>query len=418
MPPLSERLKNTWNAFMGRDPTQSEAYLEPAKIVEQGSYSQPYRVRLTNGNAKNIVSMIYNKIAVDVSQVTFNHVFVDENGDYESTIDDSLNRVLTKSANLDQTAKQLIRDIIISVCDEGCIAVVPVETSSNPYRTDSYKIKSVRVGKILEWFPQHVVVRLYDDRIGLKKDILVKKRLAAIIENPFYYIMNEPNSVAQRLTRVLNDVDRSNSMSANDKMNLIIQLPYLVKTKAKQELAKERLNDVENQLTKSKFGIAYIDGTERVVQLNRPLENNLWTQAIDLTSQLYNQLGLSASIFDGTADAQTLTNYYDRTINPFCSAIADEIERKWLSETAIAQRQAIFYHKDPFELVPMTQMAELADKFTRNEIMTSNEIRSKIGMKPSEDPKANELRNSNISRPEEEENQTPQTNGAEEFQNG
>lgn len=394
---LGERVKDGWNAFMGRDPTK--------QVHRYGSSLRPDRIRLSRTNARSIVNSIYNRIAIDVSAINVNHVRLDENGNYKETIDDELNHVLTREANIDQTGRALFQDIVMSMFDEGCVAVIPIDTDIDPENTESYKINSLRTGRILEWYPSEVKVEAYDERVGRKKEVILPKRLVAIVENPFYSIMNEPNSTLQRLIRVLSQLDRTNDEASAGKMDLIVQLPYTVRSKARQIQAESRRKDLEAQLTGSQYGIGYIDGTERVIQLNRSIENNLWAQAKDLTLELYNQLGLTQSIFDGTADEKTLLNYHDRTVTPTITAIVEEMERKWLSKTAITQRQAIRYFRDPFKLIPVSQLAEMSDKLTRNEIMTSNEVRAVIGLKPSNDPKADELRNSNLNHPEEEKNQ-------------
>jgi hypothetical protein len=399
MSKLTERFRNGWNAFMGRDPTfnyHGSGY---------GGYYRPDRARLSRNNARTIVNSIYNRIAVDVASMKIEHVRLDENGNYKETIKSDLNNALTKEANIDQTGKELIQDIVMSMFDEGCVAVVPVDTDIDPYQTDSYKIYSLRVGKIIEWYPQHVKVELYDERIGKKREIVVEKSIAAIIENPFYSIMNEPNSTLQRLIRVLNQLDRTNEQCSAGKMDLIIQLPYSIKSSARQAQAEERRKSLEAQLTGSQYGIGYIDSTEHITQLNRSVENNLWSQAKDLTFELYNQLGLTQSIFDGTADENTQLNYQNRTIAVILTAIVENMERKWISKTARTQGQAIRFFSDPFKLIPVNQLAEMSDKLTRNEIMTSNEVRSVIGLKPSDDPKADELRNSNLNHPDEGEDE-------------
>lgn len=396
MPLFGDRFKNAWDAFMGRDPT-----VIPTFSYYSGS-SRIDRKRLNRNSLKTILSSVYNQIAVDCASIRLNHVRLDENGRYKETIKDGLNRVLTKEANIDQTGRDLVQDIVMSLLDEGSVAVVPVSTSENPNKTDSYDVYELRTGKITEWFPDRVQVEVYNERVGKKESIILSKRYVAIIENPFYAIMNEPNSTAQRLLRVLNQLDRMNEEHSSGKLDLIIQLPYVVKSESRRRQAESRRKDIETQLTDSAYGIAYTDGTERIVQLNRSLENNLWEQAKELQEQLYNQLGLTKSIFDGTADEKTLLNYNNRTIEPILSSITEEMERKWISRTAQTQGQAIRFFSDPFKLVPVEQLAEIADKFTRNEIMTSNEIRSVIGMKPSDDPKADELRNSNLNHPDEE----------------
>lgn len=397
MPTLGERLKNTWNAFLGRDPTPNTTY-------GYGSSFRPDRQRLTRGNARSIVNTIYNQIAIDCATVNIRHVRLDDEGRYSETIADSLNRCLSASANIDQTGRALIQDVVMSMLDEGCVAIVPVETEFNPFRTESYKILQLRTGRIVEWFPQSIRVEVYNEQIGQKQMVTLPKEMVAIVENPFYSIMNETNSTLQRLIRILNQVDRTNDENSSGKLDLIVQLPYQIKTDAKRKYAEERRKDITAQLTGSQYGIAYIDSTEHVIQLNRGIENNLWTQAKDLLEQLYNQLGFSKAIFDGTADEKTMLNYNNRTIEPIVSAITEEMERKWLSKTALSQGQAIRFFKDPFKLVPVAQLAEIADKFTRNEIMSSNEFRSIIGLKPSDDPNADKLRNSNLNHPDEKEN--------------
>lgn len=397
MPLMRERFKNAWSAFTGRDPT-------PTFDLQMGYATsfKPDRVQLSRSNLKSVVSSVYNQIAVDCAAIKIQHVRVDENDKYLETIDDSLNRIFRRQANIDQTGRELIQDIVISLLDEGCVAVVPTLVDINPSKTDSYKIYEMRVGKILQWRPYEVLVELYNDLTGERKQRWCEKRTTAIIENPFYEKMNEPNSTAKRLIRVLNQLDRTNEENSAGKLDLIVQLPYLVKSDARLKQAEKRRKDIEAQLTGSQYGIAYIDGTEKIIQLNRGIENNLWTQATELKADLYNELGFSDAIFDGTADEQTMLNYNNRTIEPIMSAITENMERKWISETAYSQRQGIRFFKDPFKLVPVSQIAEIADKFTRNEIMTSNEIRSVVGMRPVDDPKANELRNANLNHPDEE----------------
>lgn len=397
MPLVRERFKNAYHAFMGRDPTPILDYQ-----MGYATSFRPDRVQLSRTNIKSVVSSVYNQIAVDCSSITIQHVRLDENDRYLETIKDSLNDALTKEANIDQTGKALVEDIVISLLDEGCVAVVPTVIDVDPRNTDSYKIFELRVGKILQWRPYHVFVEIYNDLTGQRVQRWFEKRTTAIIENPFYSIMNEPNSTAKRLTKVLNQLDRTNEENSGGKIDLIVQLPYLIRGEPRQKQAEKRRKDIEAQLTGSQYGIAYIDGTEKIIQLNRGVENNLWTQAKELQADLYNQLGFSASIFDGTADEKTMLNYNNRTIEPLMSAIVENMERKWISKTAQTQRQAIRFYKDPFKLVPVGQIAEIADKFTRNEIMTPNEIRSVVGMKPASDPKADELRNANLNHPDEE----------------
>lgn len=397
MAPVIERFKNAFHVLRGREPTPTWSF-----DMGYATNFRPDRVQFSRSNLKSVVSSVYNQIAVDCASIAIQHVRLDENKRYKETIEDELNRALSKEANIDQTGKELIEDVVISLLDEGCVAVVPTVFDIDPKNTDAYKIYELRVGKIMEWRPYHVLIEIYDDLTGQKRQKWFEKRTTAIIENPFYSIMNEPNSTAKRLIRVLNQLDRTNEENSGGKIDLIVQLPYLVKGDARKKQAEQRRKDIEAQLTGSQYGIAYIDGTEKVIQLNRGVENNLWTQAKELQADLYNQLGFSASIFDGTADEQTMLNYNNRTIEPIMSAIVENMERKWLSKTAQTQDQAIRFFKDPFKLVPVGQIAEIADKFTRNEIMTSNEIRSVIGMKPVDDPKADELRNANLNHPDEE----------------
>lgn len=394
MPTFAERIKNSWNAFMGRDPAVKNYYYG-------GFSSRPDRVKLSRGNDKSIVASIYNQIAIDVSQINFRHVRVDEEDYYVEDIDDSLNRIFKINANLDQTGRQFIHDLVLSMIDEGSVAIVPIDTNVDPLTHDAFDIYSCRVGKIVGWFPQHIRVEVYNENNGKKEELLLPKRIVPIIENPFYMVMNEPNSTLQRLIRVLNQIDRLNEQNAAGKMDLIIQVPYSIKGQARKNMAEERRRDIEGQLTGSQYGIAYIDGTERVIQLNRAVENNLWNQAKDLMEELFNQLGMAKTIFDGTADEKTMLNYYNRTIDPICARIVEAIIYKWFTKTAISQGQSLKYFRDPFKLVPVEQLAEITDKFTRNEVLTKNEIRSIIGKKPSDDPKADMLRNSNINHPED-----------------
>ena len=388
-----DRLRHGWNAFMNRDPTY-------AQDLGPSYYYRPDRPRFTRGNERSIVTSVYNRIALDASAITIQHVRLDENGRFLSTIDSDLNKCLTLDANIDQTGRAFLQDAVMSMLDEGCVALVPVETDVDPNDTDSYKIFSIRTGKIVEWRPQHVKVRVYDERTGRKEDITLSKSSVAIVENPLYAVINEPNSTMQRLIRKLSLLDVTDEQTASGKLDLIIQLPYIIKTEARRQQAEQRRKDIEMQLAGSKYGIAYTDGTEHITQLNRSVENNLMKQVEYLTSMLYSQLGITQTILDGTADEKTMLNYYTRTIEPIVSAIVDEMKRKFLTKTARTQRQSIEFFRDPFKLVPVNDIAEIADKFTRNEIMTSNEIRQIVGMKPSDDPKADELINSNISQPE------------------
>ena len=393
---FGSRLKHAWNAFTGTDYTTYQD-------VGPGYSSRPDRIRLTRGNERSIITSVYNRIALDVAALNVQHIRLDENGRFLSVIQDGLNTCLTVEANIDQTARAFIQDIVVSMLDEGCVAIVPVDTTYDPSVTGSYDIQTMRVGKILDWYPQHVRVRLYNERTGTKENILVPKSTVAIIENPLYAVVNDPNSTMQRLIRKLNLLDVIDEQSGSGKLDLIIQLPYVIKTEARRQQAENRRKDIEAQLSGTKYGIAYADGTERITQLNRSVNNNLMSQIEYLTSMLYSQLGITQSILDGTADEKTMLNYNNRTIEPIISAIVDEMKRKFLTKTARSQSQSISFFRDPFKLVPVNDIAEIADKFTRNEIMTSNEIRQVIGMKPSDDPRADELRNKNLSAPSESE---------------
>lgn len=394
--PFGSRLKHAWNAFTGTDYTTYQD-------VGPGYSSRPDRIRLTRGNERSIITSVYNRIALDVAALNVQHIRLDKNGRFLSVIQDGLNTCLTVEANIDQTARAFIQDIVVSMLDEGCVAIVPVDTTYDPSVTGSYDIQTMRVGKILDWYPQHVRVRLYNERTGTKENILVPKSTVAIVENPLYAVVNEPNSTMQRLIRKLNLLDVIDEQSGSGKLDLIIQLPYVIKTEARRQQAENRRKDIEAQLSGTKYGIAYADGTERITQLNRSVNNNLMSQIEYLTSMLYSQLGITQSILDGTADEKTMLNYNNRTIEPIISAIVDEMKRKFLTKTARSQSQSISFFRDPFKLVPVNDIAEIADKFTRNEIMTSNEIRQVIGMKPSDDPRADELRNKNLSAPSESE---------------
>jgi len=393
---FGSRLKHAWNAFTGTDYTTYQD-------VGPGYSSRPDRIRLTRGNERSIITSVYNRIALDVAALNVQHIRLDENGRFLSVIQDGLNTCLTVEANIDQTARAFIQDIVVSMLDEGCVAIVPVDTTYDPSVTGSYDIQTMRVGKILDWYPQHVRVRLYNERTGAKENILVQKSTVAIVENPLYAVVNEPNSTMQRLIRKLNLLDVIDEQSGSGKLDLIIQLPYVIKTEARRQQAENRRKDIEAQLSGTKYGIAYADGTERITQLNRSVNNNLMSQIEYLTSMLYSQLGITQSILDGTADEKTMLNYNNRTIEPIISAIVDEMKRKFLTKTARSQSQSISFFRNPFKLVPVNDIAEIADKFTRNEIMTSNEIRQVIGMKPSDDPRADELRNKNLSAPSESE---------------
>ncbi len=403
MPSVLERFKKSWNAFTGRDPTEQQ-YIQVSESFGTGYGVRPDRMRFTRTNATTLIAAVYNRIAMDVASIEFKHVRVDEDRTYKGDIDSYLNDCLSFSANIDQTGRALIQDIVQSMFDEGSVAVVPVDADLNSTRTrvNEAKIYSLRVGKILTWYPQAVKVKLYNELTGRKEDIIVPKTLCAIIENPLYSIMNEPNSTLQRLLRTINQLNSYNDQNTSDKLNMIIQLPYIVKSEIKRNEAKRRMQDLEEQLANSKYGVAYADGTEKIIQLNRSLENNLWQQVKDLTAELYNQLGMTENVFNGTANEQEMINYNNRTIEPLCAAITLEMARKFITPTARTQGQDIRYFRDPFKLVPVNQIADMADKFTRNEIMSSNEFRTKIGLKPSDDPKADELRNSNLNQSNEE----------------
>lgn len=390
---VGSRLKHAWNAFMNRDPTRYYG------DIGMGYSYRPDRVRFSRGNERSIVTSVYNRIAIDAAAINIQHVRLDENNRFLETIKSGLNNCLTVEANVDQSGRGFIQDIVMSMLDEGCVAVLPIDTDDDPDVTGSYKIETMRTGKILDWYPEHVCVRVYNDRTGQKEDIVVPKSTVAIIENPLYAVINEPNSTMQRLIRKLNLLDVIDEQSGSGKLDLIIQLPYVIKTEARRKQAENRRKDIEMQLAGSKYGIAYTDGTERITQLNRAVDNNLMSQIEYLTNMLYSQLGITQSILDGTADEKTMLNYYNRTIEPIVSAIVDEMKRKFLTKTARSQFQSICSFRDPFKLVPVSEIAEIADKMTRNEIMTSNEIRQVIGMKPSNDPKADELRNKNLSAP-------------------
>lgn len=407
---MGSRFKRAWNTFFNRDPTHSYNDTGP------GYFYRPDRTRFSRGNERSIVTSVYNRISLDGAAISIQHVRLDKNERYISNVSSKLNNCLTLEANLDQTARAFRQDVIMSMLDEGCVAIVPVETIDNPEEIGGYDILSMRVGKILEWYPQHVKVRVYNEWTGEKQDITVPKSTVAIVENPLYAVINEPNSTMQRLIRKLNLLDVVDEQSSSGKLDLIIQLPYVIKTEARRQQAENRRKDIENQLSGSKYGIAYTDGTERITQLNRSVENNLMKQIEFLTSMLYSQLGITQSVMDGTADEKTMLNYNNRTIEPIVSAIVDEMKRKFLTKTARSQSQSIMFFTDPFRLVPVDNIAEIADKFTRNEIMTSNEFRQIIGMKPSDDPRADELRNKNLSEPGGE--KTEQIKSREENQNG
>lgn len=399
MPTAFERFKNAWNAFRDNDyekhsSTQYDAFMYS---------SRPDRPRFTRGNEQSIVNSIYNRIAMDVSAITINHVRLDDNNRYVSTIDSGLNNCLTLAANIDQTGRALIQDAVMSMFDEGVVAIVPVDTTSDPINQNSYDIVSMRTGRIVGWQPDAVRIDVYNDRIGRRQTITLPKKSVAIIENPLYSVMNEPNSTLKRLIRKLNLLDVVDEQSGSGKLDMIIQLPYAIKGEARRAQAEQHISDIEKQLNGSKYGIAYADATERITQLNRPLTNNLLEQVKYLTDMLYSQLGINEAVLAGTADEQSLLNYNNRTIEPIISAITDELKRKFLTKTAITQKQSVMFFRDPFKLVPIGHIADIADKFTRNEILTSNEMRQIVGYKPVlDDPNADKLRNSNISQPKSE----------------
>lgn len=385
------RIKKAWNAFLNRDTYQ-------ISNTSNGSYYRPDRPRLTRGNERSIITSIINKIALDVALTDILHCNLDESGRYKETRDSSLNTCLSLEANIDQTGRNFIQDVVMTMFDEGCVAIVPVDTAEDPTKKDSFEVLTVRTGKVMEWYPDSVKVDVYNDRNGRREQITMPKRKVAIIENPLYAVMNEPNSTLQRLIRKLTLLDIIDEASGSGKLDLIIQLPYTVKSPTRRDQAEQRRKDIEDQLRGTKYGIAYTDGTEKITQLNRPVENNLMKQIEYLTSMLYSQLGISQAVLDGTADDSVMNNYYARSLEPILNSIVDEINRKFLTKTARSQKQKVLYNRDPFKLIPVSKIAEIADKFTRNEILSSNEIRQIVGRRPSNDPKADELRNSNISQ--------------------
>lgn len=408
---LMDRLKHAWNIFKNKDPTQGNWNIGP-------SYGyRPDRMRYTRGNERSIVTAVYNRIAMDVAAVNLKHIRLDENDRYKETIDSGLNNCLSIEANLDQTGRAFIQDLVASMLDEGCVAAVPTDADDEPEDSGNFKVYTLRTGKILEWYPRHVKVEVYNEQEGQRQQIIIPKSTVPLIENPMYSVMNEPNSIYQRLVRKLTLLDVVDEQTSSGKLDLVIQLPYIIKTEARRVQAEKRRRDIEKQLSEGKYGIAYTDGTERITQLNRPVENNLMKQIEYLTSMFFSQLGITQSILDGTADEKTMLNYYNRTIEPILSAIADEMKRKFLTPTARSQKQTIAYFRDPFKLVPVNDIAEIADKFTRNEIMTSNEIRQVIGMKPSSDPNADVLRNKNLSDSSNARQLIPTNAGADETNN-
>ena len=393
---LFTRLQHGWNAFIGRDPTRertSQLYTSYG-----GGSRRPDKTTFTRSTERSVVNAVYNRIANDVAQVQIQHAKMDQNGMYVTTVDSKLNKCLTLEANIDQTGRSFILDLVLTMFDEGVAVAIPVDTSENPDKTTSYDIYSMRVGRVTQWYNESVRVKVYDERDGRYKEIKCPKHTVAIIENPFYTVMNEPNSTAKRLVRKLNLIDMMDEQNSSGKLDLIIQLPYVVKSEARRAQAEARRKDIEKQLTSSQYGIAYTDGTEQIVQLNRPVENRLATQVKDLKDDLYAQLGITQAILDGSASEQQILNYYTRTVEPILSAIADEFKRKFLSKTAITQGQSIWFFRNPFKLVPVDKVADIADKFTRNEILSSNEVRAIVGYKPVNDPAANELRNKNLNQ--------------------
>lgn len=406
---FTDRLYHAWNAFKNRD---NYPYQYDHTYGVSSSY-RPDRVRPTRGNERTITTAVYNRIALDAASIDLFHARLDEDGRYEEEIDSGLNECLKLRSNIDQTAKAFLQDVVMSMMDEGVVAIVPVDTTTDITKTGSFDINSMRTGKILEWHPAHVKVRLYNDRTGNHEELLLPKKSIAIIENPLYAVINEPNSTMQRLIKKLNLLDVIDEQSGSGKLDLIIQLPYVIKSEARKQQAENRRKDIEMQLAGSKYGIAYTDGTEKITQLNRPVENNLMKQIEYLTNMLYSQLGITQTILDGTADEKTMLNYYNRTIEPIISAIVDEMRYKFLTKTARTQKQTIVYFRNPFKLVPINDLAEISDKFTRNEIATSNEIRQIIGWKPSDDPGADELRNKNLNKSNEEITPPPKPTGDE-----
>ena len=409
---IRDRLQHAWNAFVYNDNT----YVDPQNLGGLSTY-KPDRVHFSRGVERSIVTSVYNRLALDVSSIAIKHVRLDENGRFKEEVDSGLQNCLNVEANIDQTGRAFLQDVVMSMLDEGCVAIVPVDTTIDPAKSGSYEINTMRTGKILEWYPAHVRVRVYNDKKGIHEEIVLPKSAVAIIENPLYAVINEPNSTMQRLIRKLNLLDVVDEQTSSGKLDLIIQLPYVIKTDARRKQAEERRKDIEMQLSGSKYGIAYTDGTERITQLNRPAENNLMKQVEYLTSMLYSQLGLTQSIMDGSADDKTMLNYYNRTVEPILAAITDEIKRKFLTKTARSQKQTIMYFRDPFKLTPVLDLAEIADKFTRNEIMTSNEIRQIVGMKPADDPSADELRNKNLNQSNEAIDDKKALQSPEEIQN-
>lgn len=398
-------LRHSWDVFRNREPTYYN--------IGSSSTYRPDRIRTFIRNEQSIVTSIYTRIALDVASINIRHCRVDENGRFKEYISSGLDNCLNLEANIDQTGRAFKQDIVESMFDEGVVAIVPVDTTMNPTKTGSYDIQTMRTGKILEWYPEHVKVQLYNQKTGYREELILSKRIVGIIENPMYSIINEPNSTMQRLIRKLTLLDRVDETTSSGKLDMIIQLPYVIKSESRRKEAEKRKKDIEEQL-KGPYGIAYVDGTEKIIQLNRPVENNLMKQVEYLRNELYSQLGITPEVLNGTADEQTMLNYNSRTIEPIVSAITDEMTRKFLTKTARSQSQTIMFFRDPFRLVPVNNIAEIADKLTRNEILTSNEIRGVIGFKPSDDPKADKLINSNLNQPDEKQTNQSTENKSEE----
>jgi len=409
---ILDRLQHAWNAFIGNNDFRGSNHVD----LGYSSTYRPDRMYFTKGNEKSIVTSVYNRIALDCSSVNIKHIRMDKDDRYIEIIKSGLNNCLSLEANKDQNSRAFLQDVVMSLFDEGCVAIVPVDTNTNPIAS-SFDILTMRTGRIIAWYPDHVRVEVYNDRKGIKEEIVCAKKQVAIIENPLYAIMNERNSILQRLIRKLNILDAIDEQSGAGKLDLIIQLPYVIKTEARREQANLRRRDIETQLSGSKYGIAYTDGTEKITQLNRSLENNLLKQIEYLTSMLYSQLGITTSVLDGTADEKTMLNYLNRTVEPIIASIVLEMQRKFLTKTAMSQKQALRYFTDPFKLIPLSNLAEIADKFTRNEIMSSNEFRQIVGMRPIDDPKADELRNKNLNPGEDQEFVTTKDEGGKN-QNG
>lgn len=393
---FSDRLFHAWNAIRNKDPTTNYMYLGP------GSHYRPDRFRYSRGNERSIITAIFNRIAMDAAQMDVQHVKLDKDDCFVEMIDSNLNNCLTVEANIDQTARAFKQDAVASMLDEGVVALVPMDVEDDITSEDTFDIYTMRTAEIVEWFPKHVRVRVYNEETGIREEVILPKAMVCIIENPLHAIVNEPNSTVQRLIRKLNLLDSVDEQTSSGKLDLVIQLPYVVKTQTRKDQAEQRRRDIEAQLTGSKYGIAYIDGTERVTQLNRPVENNLMKQVEYLTSLAYSQLGITQEIMNGTADDKTMMNYYSRTIEPILAAIVDEMKRKWITKSKRKNKESIAFFRDPFKLVPVNDIAEIADKLTRNEIASSNEIRQKIGFKPSKDPNADVLRNKNLSASNEQ----------------